>query len=165
MRENLEVTLRPWQESDAPRLAQILNDPQVLANLAATMPYPYTREHAADFISRAQQPGMMQCAVCAGGEVAGNIGAVDRGPEIELGYYIGRDYWNRGIATRALALFLQKIRPLGKPISAHVFAFNPASAKVLFNNGFNKRSGYQMEPSFHGPQAPIFIYDLPNLAW
>lgn len=165
MRENLEVTLRPWQESDAPRLAQILNDPQVLANLAATMPYPYTREHAADFISRAQQSGMMQCAVCAGGEVAGNIGAVDRGPEIELGYYIGRDYWNRGIATRALALFLQKIRPLGKPISAHVFAFNPASAKVLFNNGFNKRSGYQMEPSFHGPQAPIFIYDLPNLAW
>ena len=165
MRENLEVTLRPWQESDAPRLAEILNDSQVLANLAATMPYPYTREHAADFIARVQQPGMMQFAVCAGGEVVGNIGAVDRGREIELGYYIGRDHWNRGIATRALALFLQELRPLGKPVSAHVFAFNPASAKVLYNNGFNKRSGYQMEPSFQGPQAPIFIYDLPNPAW
>ena len=165
MRAGLKVTLRPWREEDAPRLAELLNDPQVLANLAATMPYPYTVEHAADFISRAQQPGMMQCAVCAGGEVVGNIGAVDRGPEIELGYYIGRDHWNRGIATRALALILEKLRPLGKPVSAHVFAFNPASAKVLRNNGFNKRSGYQMEPSFQGPQAPIFIYDLPNPAW
>ncbi|MCQ2366825.1 MAG: GNAT family N-acetyltransferase [Akkermansia sp.] len=165
MRAALKVTLRPWRESDASRLAQILNDPQVLANLAATMPYPYTREHAAGFISRAQQPGMMQFAVCADGEVVGNIGAVDRGREIELGYYIGRGHWNKGIATRALALFLQKLRPLGKPVSAHVFAFNPASAKVLHNNGFNKRSGYQMEPSFQGPQAPIFIYDLPIQAW
>ena len=165
MRAGLKVTLRTWREEDAPRLAELLNDPQVLANLAATMPYPYTVEHAADFISRAQQPGMMQYAVCAGGEVVGNIGAVDRGPEIELGYYIGRAHWNRGIATRALALVLEKLRPLGKPVSAHVFAFNPASAKVLRNNGFNKRSGYQMEPSFQGPQAPIFIYDLPNLAW
>lgn len=165
MRAGLKVTLRPWREEDAPRLAELLNDPQVLANLAATMPYPYTVEHAADFISRALQPGMMQYAVCVGGEVVGNIGAVDRGPEIELGYYIGRAHWNRGIATRALALVLEKLRPLGKPVSAHVFAFNPASAKVLRNNGFNKRSGYQMEPSFQGPQAPIFIYDLPNLAW
>ena len=164
MNRPLQIDLRPWRDGDAPRLAEILNAPPVLANLAATMPYPYTQEHAADFISRAQQPGMMQCAICTNGEVVGNIGAVDRGPEIELGYYIGREYWNKGIATRALALFLQKLRPLGKPISAHVFAFNPASAKVLYNNGFNKRSGYQMEPSFQGPQAPIFIYDLPNFA-
>lgn len=165
MRAALKVTLRPWRESDAPRLAEILNDPQVLANLAATMPYPYTRERAADFITRVLESGKLEFAVCADGEVVGNIGAVDRGREIELGYYIGRAHWNKGIATRALALFLQKLRPLGKPVSAHVFAFNPASAKVLYNNGFNKRSGYQMEPSFQGPQAPIFIYDLPILAW
>ena len=165
MRAHLEITLHPWRESDAPRLAEILNDPQVLANLAATMPYPYTQEHAADFISRVLESGKLEFAICADGETVGDIGAVDRGTEIELGYYIDRDHWNRGIATRALALFLEKLRPLGKPISAHVFAFNPASSKVLYNNGFNKRSGYQMEPSFQGPQAPIFIYDLPRLAW
>ncbi|MDO4222191.1 MAG: GNAT family N-acetyltransferase [Akkermansia sp.] len=160
----LQIALRPWRAEDAPRLAQLVNDKRVLANLAATMPFPYTEENAVQFITRTQQPGSLQFAIAVDGEPVGNIGATERETEFELGYWIGHDYWNRGIATRAVALLLAKIRPTAKRIKAHVFAFNPASAKVLRNNGFNKRSGYQLEPSFQGPQAPIFIYDLPLFA-
>ena len=161
MRKHLEIALRPWREEDAPRLAELVNDKRVLANLAATMPFPYTERNAAEFITRTQQPGSLQFAVTVNGEPAGNIGATERESEFELGYWIGQAYWNRGVATGAVALILAKIRPTAKRIKAHVFAFNPASAKVLYNNGFNKRSGYQLEPSFQGPMAPIFIYDLP----
>ncbi len=162
MRTPLPIALRPWREEDAPRLAELVNDKRVLANLAATMPFPYTERNAAEFITRANQPGARQYAITADGEPVGNIGAVERETEFELGYWIGHAYWNRGIATRAIALILSQIRPTAKRIKAHVFAFNPASAKALYKNGFNRRSGYQLEPSFQGPQAPVFIYDLPQ---
>lgn len=164
MRKPLQISLRPWRDDEAPRLAQLVNDKLVLDNLAATMPFPYTEQHAAQFIAGTREPGARQYAVTVNGEPVGNIGAVERESEFELGYWIGRHYWNRGIATRAIALILGHIRPTSKRIKAHVFAFNPASAKALYNNGFNKRSGYQMEPTFQGPQAPIFIYDLPFFA-
>lgn len=54
----------------------------------------------------------------------------------EVGYWIGREFWSRGIATKALKLFLEieKRRPLFATSSAH----NKASIVVLEKSGFKQ---------------------------
>jgi len=57
---------------------------------------------------------------------------------VTLGYWLGQDFWRRGIMTEAvLALtdFCFKNFPLRR-ISAEVYANNPASARVLEKAGF-----------------------------
>jgi RimJ/RimL family protein N-acetyltransferase len=67
-------------------------------------------------------------------EVAGNIVSFVYSGEREVGYWIGREYWGRGIATRALAAFLDLDRR--RPLYAHVARHNAASIRVLGKCGF-----------------------------
>ena len=52
----------------------------------------------------------------------------------EVGYWIGRDHWGRGYATRALAQLLLEM--LERPLFAHVADGNVGSRRVLERNGF-----------------------------
>jgi RimJ/RimL family protein N-acetyltransferase len=51
-----------------------------------------------------------------------------------VGYWIGREYWGRGVASRALALFLLEVDE--RPLHAHVAAHNAGSIRVLEKCGF-----------------------------
>lgn len=68
------------------------------------------------------------------GNVAGNIESWVQAGKHEVGYWIGKKYWGRGIVTTALAefLYLQNVRPL----YAHVAKHNKASLRVLEKCGF-----------------------------
>jgi RimJ/RimL family protein N-acetyltransferase len=58
-----------------------------------------------------------------------------------LGYWLGEDFWGRGIMTEAVAAFIDfcfENFPLRR-VSAEVFANNPASARVLEKAGFRFR--------------------------
>jgi len=68
------------------------------------------------------------------GQVAGNIVSWDQSGQREVGYWIGKAYWGKGMATKALAEFLGivKIRPL----FAHVAKHNTGSLRVLHKCGF-----------------------------
>ncbi|MEY2484944.1 MAG: hypothetical protein QOH39_592 [Verrucomicrobiota bacterium] len=69
------------------------------------------------------------------GEVAGNVvafNAADGGREI--GYWIGKKYWGKGIATRAVADFLRY--ETARPLSAHIAKHNKGSIRVLEKCGF-----------------------------
>jgi len=52
----------------------------------------------------------------------------------EVSYWIGREYWGRGIATRALSLLLGQISL--RPIYGRAARENPASIRVLEKCGF-----------------------------
>jgi len=82
--------------------------------------------------------------VIADGEVAGNIGSWTAEEKREIGYWIDRAFWGRGVATEALAAFLsvEPIRPLHAGVSKH----NVASIRVLQKCGF-KLSHSVEEPS------------------
>jgi RimJ/RimL family protein N-acetyltransferase len=73
------------------------------------------------------------------GEVAGNVVSFEAAGRREVGYWIGREYWGRGIATKALSLFLgdETTRPLFACVAKH----NAGSIRVLEKCGF-KISGY-----------------------
>jgi RimJ/RimL family protein N-acetyltransferase len=67
-------------------------------------------------------------------QVAGNIVSFEMSGELLVGYWIGRDHWGNGIASRALALFLADVN--ARPLHAHVARHNAASIRVLEKSGF-----------------------------
>ena len=54
--------------------------------------------------------------------------------EQRVGYWIGKKFWGRGIATSALGEFLVQVK--SRPLYAHVASHNFASKRVLEKNGF-----------------------------
>jgi RimJ/RimL family protein N-acetyltransferase len=68
------------------------------------------------------------------GRVAGNVGSWEQDGKRLVGYWIGREHWGRGIATRALTEFLA--HDLTRPLHAWVAVDNPASIRVLEKCGF-----------------------------
>jgi RimJ/RimL family protein N-acetyltransferase len=79
-------------------------------------------------------PSVVKRTIVADGEVAGHIvrwGPPDR---LEVGYWLGRTWWGRGIATRALAAFLAEHPE--RPLHAWVATDNHGSVRVLEKCGF-----------------------------
>jgi RimJ/RimL family protein N-acetyltransferase len=68
------------------------------------------------------------------GAVAGNVVTFEYEGVRELGYWIGREFWGRGIATAAVREFLRH-EPL-RPLCAGVAEHNRASIRVLEKCGF-----------------------------
>ncbi len=68
------------------------------------------------------------------GQVAGNILSFLLAEEREVGYWLGKEYWGKGIASQALAAFLTEIKT--RPLYAHVAKHNIASRRVLEKCGF-----------------------------
>ena len=67
-------------------------------------------------------------------QVAGNLVSWQAEGERLVGYWIGREYWGKGIASAALAAFLQVVEP--RPLHARVARHNLASIRVLEKCGF-----------------------------
>jgi RimJ/RimL family protein N-acetyltransferase len=67
--------------------------------------------------------------------VAGNIVTFEQDGEREVGYWIGREYWGKGIATEALSQFLDHIE-VHRPLYAVVAKHNVGSIRVLKKCGF-----------------------------
>jgi RimJ/RimL family protein N-acetyltransferase len=66
--------------------------------------------------------------------VAGNIVCWERDGQRLVGYWIGRSYWGKGVATRALSEFVDVVK--ARPLYAHVAKTNIASIRVLEKCGF-----------------------------
>ncbi|MBS2035815.1 GNAT family N-acetyltransferase [bacterium] len=140
--------------SDIERLQSLLDDEEVARNLKR-VPFPYSREAAAQFVrtlaeQRLDLPPMYglgvggkSCwAIHSGGELAGALGFTPGSGSEEgdfgLGYWLGRRYWGQGLASRAVAEACRwAFEQAGaRRISASVFSWNPASVRVLEKNGF-----------------------------
>ncbi len=72
--------------------------------------------------------------IVADGEVAGNIGSWVQDGEREVGYWIGKPYWGRGIATAALRAFLELVEE--RPLYGWVAHHNTGSIRALEKVGF-----------------------------
>ena len=94
--------------------------------------------------------------ILCNGQVAGNI--VCWGPPGErlVGYWIGREYWGRGIATGALSLFLGEVRE--RPLFAHVAKHNRGSIRVLEKCAFTLSC--ESTATFDGAEVEEFVLRL-----
>jgi RimJ/RimL family protein N-acetyltransferase len=68
------------------------------------------------------------------GEVAGNIGSWQQDGKRLVGYWVGREFWGKGVATRALAEFVEEVPE--RPLHAWVATSNVGSIRVLQKCGF-----------------------------
>jgi RimJ/RimL family protein N-acetyltransferase len=73
-------------------------------------------------------------AVLFGDELAGYVGKFVRAGDAEVTYWLGRAYWGKGIATKALTLFLDVVKE--RPLCGRVVSDNVASLRVLQKCGF-----------------------------
>ena len=71
--------------------------------------------------------------IVSGDEVAGNIGSFGRDGKRLVGYWLGREFWGQGLATRALA---ELVAELDRPLYAEVATTNIGSIRVLEKCGF-----------------------------
>ena len=72
--------------------------------------------------------------IVADGEVAGNMLSWEQDGRRLVGYWVGREYWGRGLATQALAEFVEELRE--RPLHAWVATSNAGSIRVLEKCGF-----------------------------
>ena len=68
------------------------------------------------------------------GEPAGNIGCWQQDGQRLVGYWVGRDFWGKGLATRAVAELVEEVAD--RPLHAWVATSNVGSIRVLEKCGF-----------------------------
>ncbi len=127
-----DVQLREVRASDLPLFFEFQRDPQ--ATEMAAFPARDRETFDAHWVRVLGEPANTVRTIVVGDEVAGNVGSFDRLGVREVGYWIGRAHWGKGVATRALAAFLEEERT--RPLYARVAAHNTASIRVLEKCGF-----------------------------
>lgn len=128
-----KILLRPVLESDLLILLKQQLDPEALAMSA------YPAKDRGEFMRHwegiLKNKNVTARSIVYKEKVAGHILCWQEGKyEQRIGYWIGKEFWRRGIASAAVAefLLLVKIRPLFAEVANH----NLASKRVLEKNGF-----------------------------
>lgn len=140
------LTLRPFEETDARRIAYLAGEYDV-AKMCARVPHPYTMAHAYDFIGMTERAraGANEFAFAVTAPIDGLVGSCgvmaageDGGRVFEIGYWFGMPYWGLGYASEAAQGLMDWARgQLGAEtfVAGH-FMDNPASGHVLRKLGF-----------------------------
>ena len=149
------ITLRPVEEADIEVFYEHQADP-----IGSTMAAFPSRDRAAHFAHWTKNivgnPDGVVRTVLVDGAVAGNVLSwMD--PELGrlMGYWIGREFWGRGIATEAVRLYLTDVTE--RPIHAFVALHNVGSQRVLEKNGFVRVPG---EPEIGGDGVEELLFVL-----
>ena len=150
------IDLRELSVNDAQDIAHLMN--YSISKYLYEVPDPYSVEDALNFINTAHnnfeslralhfaieyknmsEPGNNH-PVLAGSVGLKNIDLTNN--KANLGYWIGKQYWGRGIATECVKLIIKYAfsSDLGlREVIAYVFPENKASIRVLKKNGMKKR--------------------------
>ncbi len=132
LRPVLEADLQIFFEHQSDPLANQIagfpsrNEPDLMAHWRTVLADESILKRAILHTAACEPPGVWK--------VAGNIVSFENCGQREVGYWLGREYWGQGIATQALALFLEiEIR---RPLFARVACHNIGSRRVLEKCGF-----------------------------
>ena len=126
------VHLRDVEADDLPLFFEHQRDPIAVAMVAF-----HSRDRAAfdqHWEKLLADESLLKKTIVADGQVAGNIGSWLSEGKREIGYWIDRALWGRGVATEALSAFLrlEQTRPLYAGVAKH----NAGSTRVLQKCGF-----------------------------
>jgi [ribosomal protein S5]-alanine N-acetyltransferase len=143
------AVIRSYRPTDVASITRHIGTYSVARNMSA-IPHPYLECHAEEWIATAtKREPETHFAIAIHDEVVGGIGVEigdARGTEAskccaEIGYWLGEPFWGHGVATEALVALTDWAfanLPLVR-LHAAVFAWNPASARVL------QKAGYEFE--------------------
>jgi len=138
--------VRSWEWRDREAIVRHANNRNVWINLRDRFPHPYTHADARNWLDSVVGTNPeTNFAIAVDDEAVGGIGFTVQ-PDVgvrsaEIGYWLGEEFWGRGIATEALIAvtdYAFKNYDLCR-LYAHVFEWHPGSARVL------EKAGYEFE--------------------
>lgn len=150
------ITLAEVTDDDLPFLFAIQQDPA--SNHMADVAPRDAATFAAHWAKIRSNPESLTRVIRADGERAGLVLSFIRDGVRELGYWIDRPHWGRGIASRAVAMFL----PLDphRPLTGHVLKDNAGSIRVLERNGFVRTGEFRADAWHRGGTVELWVYKL-----
>lgn len=165
----MKCNIRKWKLSDAKDLAVALSNRKIQDNLRDGLPYPYTEQDGADYISSmlsVNENDTFAFAITVDNKVVGSIG-VFRQENIhrqtaELGYYVAEEYWGKGIMTEAVKQICEYVFNKSDIIRiyAEPFVYNIASCRVLEKAGFQYEGTLRSNAVKNGKVIDMKIYSL-----
>ena len=168
-----EYCIRKYEDGDVASLARHANNRKVWMTLTDQFPHPYTEEDAKNWIehvrSREQETHF---AIADDNEAFGCIGFSpgqgNRCKTAVMGYWIGEEYWQRGIMSEAVRAFTDYIfstYPEIVRIQAEVFEGNVASGRVLEKAGFMLEARLRKANFKDGKLLDDMIYTILRHEW
>ena len=166
MSQNFE--LREWKLSDIISLAENANNINIWNHVRDYFPHPYSEEDGKQFIESVlgKPKPAVDLAIVVQEKTVGGIGLVLQKDveriSAEIGYWLGENYWNKGIMTEAIkqmVTYAFSHFPLRK-IYAPVFDFNIASQKVLQKAGFELEAVLKQAAIKNGIIANLHYYSF-----
>jgi RimJ/RimL family protein N-acetyltransferase len=135
LKELNHIVIRDIHQSDLPVFFQFQLDPEANLMAAFTAKDPIDKDaFEVKWTKMLQDKGIIIKTILYKGKVSGSILKHDWFGDQEISYWIGKEFWGRGIATQAVKLFLSDVDI--RPLFARVVNDNIASIRVLERNGF-----------------------------
>ena len=161
----MEFTLRPWHINDLDSLVENANNPNIAKFMTNGFPHPYTPENGKAFIAMATKDELIHIfAIDVNGKAVGGIGIHPQSDimckNAELGYWLGENYWGKGIVTKAIKQiteFAFKTYDINR-IYARPFRNNLASQHVLEKCGFKLEATIEKNIFKNGEYLDELIY-------
>ena len=163
-------TLRPLRAGDAGTIHRLVNDWGVVRMLSR-LPFPYPRHLTDEWIAstavQMQDGRAWHFAIIDGqslperllGCLGIRIDAATRSGD--LGYWIGRSFWNNGVAgevARRLSHWALANLPIDR-LTAQVATDNPASSAVLRRIGFRETGSGRQPFLARGGEHPVILFE------
>jgi [ribosomal protein S5]-alanine N-acetyltransferase len=159
--------VRSWHWSDRESLVRHANNRNVWINLRDRFPFPYRKDDAERWIGFARNTRPeTNFAIVVAGDAAGGIGFALQEDvhrySAEIGYWLGEEFWGRGIMTAALrsvtdyAFANFEIRRL----YASVFEWNRPSCRVLEKAGYSCEGTLKRSAVKDGKTIDQFLYAI-----
>ncbi len=149
---------------DAAAVAALANDVDVARFLRDRFPHPYTVAHAVEWLSSVACEDATHFLLEVDGAVAGAIGFIPKDDEqrfvVEIGYWLGRAYWGRGIAVAAVTGLTAEIfrsRDVQR-VEARVHSNNPKSMRVLEKAGYVREGVLRRAVVKDGEILDVVVY-------
>lgn len=172
--ETERLILRPLQPDDAPQMAALASDYDVAAGLLS-LPHPYTLSDAEQFIAQrlAASPDspdhVFALALKPDSRFIGLIGLHEQRPfdRAELGYWLGKPYWNLGYASEAARRLMRygfEVLALNR-IHASCYAPNIGSARVLQKIGMTYEGTLRQHYIRFGVVHDARVYGILRSEW
>jgi RimJ/RimL family protein N-acetyltransferase len=172
--ETPRLILRPFEVADARDVQRLAGD-RAIADMTLNIPHPYEDGMAEQWISTHQpkfeagELASFAVVLRATGELVGAIGLVisRRFDRAELGYWVGRPYWNRGYCTeagRALLEYGFTELSLNRIHASHL-SRNPASGRVMEKLGITREGLLRQHAKKWDKYEDLVVYGLVRQDW
>jgi RimJ/RimL family protein N-acetyltransferase len=151
-----EVHLRDVTENDIPVFFEQQLEPE--ANRMAAFPARDRESFMKHWARILNDENVYKKTILFNGRLAGNIVSFEQFGVRAVGYWLGKEYWSKGIATQALSAFLGHVKE--RPLYAYVAKHNIASRRVLEKCGFTLYSEDSLFSGASGDVVEEFILKL-----